>query len=132
MSSTKKSKKSARRDVTRMIGLLGGSGAIHLARPKTYEGIVPEVMPGSANAWVKVSGVAELGIAGLLLLPPTRKLGATLAALLLVAVFPANVKMARDFAADPTKSSAARAVSIARLPLQVPMVTRALRIRRAA
>lgn len=119
-------------DASRMILLLAGSGTIHLVRPATYERIVPRVMPGSARAWVLVSGVGELAVAAALLNPRTRRLGATLAALLLVAVFPANVKMARDALASSKASPVMKAVAIARLPLQVPMVTRALRIRREA
>jgi uncharacterized membrane protein len=60
-------------------------------------------------------------------LPRTRRLGATAAACLFVAVLPANVRMARDWSG---RSPAARAVAWGRLPLQVPLVAWALAVRR--
>ena len=51
---------------------------------------------------------------------------------LFVAVFPANVNMVRLWCSDPGKSPAMRLGAIARLPLQIPMITQALKIRRNA
>ena len=38
---------------------LGGSGVLHLVRPRTYEWLVPPEL-GDARSWVHVSGVAEI------------------------------------------------------------------------
>lgn len=119
------------RSVVALVTLLAGSGTIHLVRPRTYERIVPESVPGSAHAWVLASGVGEIAVAAALANPRTRALGGTLAALLFVAVFPANVKMARDALASSRATTARKAIAVVRLPLQVPLVTMALRARRA-
>lgn len=115
----------------RLTALLATSGVLHLARPQTFDGIVPDAMPGEARTWTYVSGVAELACAAALALPKTRRLGGTLAALLFVAVFPANVKMARDAVTGSTASTPRKAIAVGRLPLQIPLVVAALRARRA-
>jgi uncharacterized membrane protein len=61
--------------------------------------------------------------------PRTRRLGGLLAAALFVAVFPANVKMALDWS---DRSLLERIAAYGRLPLQIPMVIWALRVRRSA
>jgi uncharacterized membrane protein len=110
--------------------LLGASGTLHLVRPGVFDPIVPRSLPGSARAWTLLSGVAELGTAAALSRKPTRRIGGTLAALLFVAVFPANVSMARQYLRSPKTTARAKAVVIARLPLQVPLVWAALAARR--
>ena len=67
---------------------------------------------------------------GLLLVPRTRKLGALAAIALFVSVFPANVNMVRLWFKDPAKPLPMRIGAIARLPLQIPMITQALKIYR--
>jgi uncharacterized membrane protein len=67
-------------------------------------------------------------VAAAVAVPRTRRLGATAAAWLFVAVFPANVRMARDWS---HRSPALRAVGWARLPLQVPLIAWALAVRRS-
>lgn len=99
--------------------LLAGAGALHLLRPITFDGMVPQALPGAARTWTYVSGVAELGVAATVAHPRTRRLGGWLAAGLFVAVFPANVSMAVDSAGG---STTAQVVTWARLPLQVPLV----------
>ena len=44
--------------------LLGGSGVLHLVRPRTYERMVPPEL-GSARSWMAQTGVAEIGTAAL-------------------------------------------------------------------
>jgi uncharacterized membrane protein len=63
--------------------------------------------------------------------PPAVLAGALMAMGVLhgVSVFPANVQMARDWRRRPWPD---RAGAYARLPLQVPMVAHALRVRREA
>lgn len=114
-----------RRAALRLSALLAASGTLHFAKPKPYDTLIPTELPGTARAWTYASGVAELGVAGLLAVPRTRRLGGTLAALLFIAVFPGNVQAVRVFWRRPLL----RAVMIARLPLQVPLVTEALKAR---
>ena len=66
---------------------------------------------------------------GMLLVPRTRKLGALAAVALFVSVFPANVNMVRLWKDKPLPM---RIGAIARLPLQIPMITQALKIYRNA
>lgn len=110
-----------------LAGLLVGAGATHLLMPAFYDPMVPELLPGSARTWTYGSGVVEALVGAAVAQPRTRRTAALAAALLLVAVFPANVKMALD-AEGPTE----RVLTYARLPLQVPLVLWALRVRRAA
>jgi len=70
-----------------------------------------------------------LRFGALLLAPKTRRLGATLAALLFIAVFPANINMVRLWWDKPLPLKLG---AIARLPLQIPMITEALKVRRTA
>jgi len=119
------------RDVAGLAAVLATSGVVHLVRPEVYEGIVPRALPHH-RAFVYASGVAELLCAAGLLLPATRRPAGYASAALLLAVFPANVQMSLDHGrraqrrADPG-SRAAFAATLARLPLQVPMIRTALR-----
>ncbi|ARC56713.1 hypothetical protein AS850_06445 [Frondihabitans sp. 762G35] len=115
-----------------MTSALALSGTLHLVRPRTFDGIVPSILPGRARTWTLLSGVAELVTAGALAVPATRRLGGGLAAALFVAVFPANVEMARKYVRSSRTSPVSKAIAVVRLPLQIPLVTTALAIRRAA
>jgi uncharacterized membrane protein len=108
-----------------LAALLAGAGATHFLVPGPYDAIVPPVLPGEPRAWTYGSGVAELLVAAAVAAPRTRRTGATAAAVLLVAVFPANVYMALEPGDVP------RWIALARLPLQVPLVLWALQVRRA-
>ncbi|MCV7280046.1 hypothetical protein H7J88_10340 [Mycolicibacterium flavescens] len=116
----------------RMAAGLLGIGTLHFVAPKPFDSIIPAELPGSPRFYTYASGVAELGIAGLLAAPRTRRFGALAAVALFVAVFPANINMARLWFKDPTKSTPMRAVALARLPLQVPMIVQAVKIYRAS
>ena len=105
-----------------LAGLLTFTGMVHLVRPRVFTGIVPSVLP-KPRFWVLVSGLAELGVAALIAVPRTRRLGGWSAAALFVAVFPANVQMALDAQTTPE-----RCVAYARLPLQAPLIWWALRV----
>jgi uncharacterized membrane protein len=94
-----------------------------------FDVIVPRVLPGRARNYTYASGAAEQAIAGLVAHPKTRLPGSSLAALLFVAVFPANVQMALDWS---KKSLLQRAIAYGRLPLQIPLVLWALKVRRNA
>ncbi|HEU5425379.1 MAG TPA: MauE/DoxX family redox-associated membrane protein [Actinocrinis sp.] len=112
-----------------LAGLLVTAGVTHFARPRFYDPMVPEVLPGSARTWTYASGVAEFAVAAALTAPRTRRAGALAAAGLFTAVFPANVKMAIDWRRRPKHL---RAAAYARLPLQAPLVVWALRVARDA
>ena len=118
-------------DVSGLSALLATSGVVHLVRPEAFEGIVPRMLP-NRRALVYVSGVAELLCAAGLLVPATRRPAGYASAALLVAVFPANVQMSvahgqrAQRRGDPA-SRASFAATLARLPLQVPMIRTALR-----
>jgi uncharacterized membrane protein len=95
------------------------SGVNHFVSPRFYRAIVPPPLRDDAKLVVDVSGVAEvLGGLGVLLPRTRRAAGAALVALL-VAVFPANLYMAREpdrFRRFP------RWALFARLPLQPLMM----------
>jgi uncharacterized membrane protein len=109
--------------------LLASAGASHFVVPKFYDDIVPRALPGRARFWTQLSGGAELAVAATVAYRPTRRVGGALAAALLLAVFPANIQMALDWRERPPRE---RAMAYGRLPLQVPMVLWALRVRRDA
>lgn len=110
------------------------SGVVHLVRPAVFEAIVPRALPHKREL-VYASGLAELACAVGLLVPRSRRFAGLASAMLLVAVFPANVQMAIDarHAIVRKGSTTARqvrcAVAIARLPLQVPLIRWALQAR---
>ena len=97
--------------------------------PKPFDTIVPAELPGSARFYTYASGVAEVGVGAMLLVPRTRRAGALAAVLLYIAVFPANVNMVRLWWGKPWPMKVA---ALARLPFQLPMITKALAIRRNA
>jgi uncharacterized membrane protein len=113
------------RRVAVLTAILGGSGVMHMVAPQIYEKIVPP-RAGNAKTVVYASGVAEIGCAVLLAARRTRRLGAWLSAGLFVAVFPANL-----YAVTVMPTKVTKAGAIARLPLQIPMVTAALKVARA-
>lgn len=115
------------RDVVALAGLFATSGTVHLVRPQVFEPIVPDVLPAHREL-VLVSGVAELVCAAGLLHPRTRRLAGWASAAILLAVYPANVKMARD--ARRSRSTALKVGTVVRLPLQLPMIRTALRAAR--
>jgi uncharacterized membrane protein len=105
--------------------------------PKPYDAIVPVELPGSQRFYTYASGVAEFATGALSpasgrcpqLSPRTRKLGALSAVALFLAVFAANVNMVRLWRDKPLFM---RLGAVARLPLQIPMITAALKIYRDA
>jgi uncharacterized membrane protein len=110
---------------TWLAAALGGSGVLHLVRPRTYEWLVPPEL-GDARGWVLGSGVAEVAAAALLAAPPTRRAGGWAAAALLASFLPAHLHHFRVARGRPALLAAAAV----RLPLQVPMIAAALRVAR--
>ena len=120
----------SQRAALRLSALLLGAGAAHFASPRPFDRIVPTALPGSPRTYTYVSGVAELTAGTALAIPRTRRLGGTLAAALLIAVFPANVQMAVDWLGRSSTPLPLKAVAVARLPLQLPLIAAALKVRR--
>lgn len=107
------------KDIPGLAALFATSGVLHFTRPRPFERIVPKRLP-HRRALVYASGAVELVCAAGLLHPRTRPAAGWLSAALLVAVFPANVQMA--VSARRSNSPAFRAGTMARLPLQVPLI----------
>jgi uncharacterized membrane protein len=114
-------------DVKALVAIFTVSGVVHLARPETYEPLVPDFLPAHRQV-IHASGLAELACAAGLLHPRTRRVAGYASAALLVTVFPGNLKMADD--ARRTRSSRFKAIAFGRLPLQWPMIRAALRAAR--
>lgn len=113
---------------TRVLALLfTASGIVHLVRPKVFESLMPSWVPAHREV-ILASGVAELACAAGLALPATRRPAGWASALLLVGVYPGNLKMAADALA--TDNTGLKAAALLRLPLQVPMIRWALRAAR--
>ena len=90
-----------------------GAGLMHFVKPRAYEAIVPDALPGHREI-VAVSGVAEIA-GGLAVLPArSARWGGWWLIALLVAVFPANVNMA-------VNATRFRAVPEALLWLRLPV-----------
>ncbi|MGY4711446.1 DoxX family protein [Mycolicibacterium sp. CBM1] len=113
----------------RTAAMLIGIGLGHFVAPKPFDTIVPAELPGDPRFYTYASGVAEVGIGTMLLVPRTRRAGALAAIALYLAVFPANINMCRLWWGKPLPMKLA---SLARLPLQIPMIVQAVAIRRNA
>ncbi|MEY2229315.1 MULTISPECIES: hypothetical protein [Streptomyces] len=112
-----------------LAGLLATAAVAHAAAPGKFDATVPRSLPGSPRAWTYASGAAELALAVGVAHPRTRRVAALATAAFFVGVFPANVKMAVDARHG---SPRARAVTLGRLPLQVPLVLWARKVSRDA
>jgi uncharacterized membrane protein len=120
------------KDALALAALFLTSGTWHFVRPEPFESIVPRRLP-SRRGLVYASGAAEIACAVGLLVPRTRRVAGLASAALLVAVFPANVTMTgqarRRLERDPRDPARQGylAATVARLPLQWPMIRAALR-----
>ncbi len=94
------------------------SGINHFWHTAAYTGIMPPYLPWPI-ALVYISGIAEVICGFLLLFNASRRLAAAGIIFLLIAVFPANVQMAINFAGNHNPYLW---VAIFRLPLQVLLV----------
>jgi uncharacterized membrane protein len=117
------------RDLQGLVAIFGISGTMHMVRPQVFEAIVPRALP-APRALVYASGIAELACAAGLLHPRTRAAAGWASAALLVAVFPANVQMAVTEGKRANRGTGSRvrqAVTLVRLPLQIPLIRTALK-----
>lgn len=94
------------------------AGINHFIVPDLYMKIMPPYLPYHREL-VEISGICEMICGILLLLKPTRRLGAWLTVALLIAVFPANIQMAIDFY---KQNNPYLPVAILRLPLQFILI----------
>lgn len=113
-----------------MPAALGAMGVLHFVAPKQFDGLIPPELPGSRRTWTYGSGVAELAVAVLLANRDTRALGGAAATALFVGVFPGNLQMARAWRGKPVWPN--QVIAWGRLPLQIPMILAADKIRREA
>ncbi len=105
---------------TRLLSLFFlGAGVNHFLMPRAYEQIVPPRWQGEATRLVRSSGVAEIAGGLGVLIPSTRRAAGAGLVVLLAAVFPANLYMAR---APERFRGVPRWALYARLPLQPLMM----------
>jgi uncharacterized membrane protein len=111
----------------RVAAMLMGIGTVHFLAPTPFDTIVPAELPGTPRFYTYASGVAEIATGALLVPRPTRRFAALAAIFLFIGVFPANVNMCRLWWSKPWPM---RIAAFARLPLQIPMITTAVKIMR--
>lgn len=114
------------RDIKALAALFAVAGVGHFVKPEAFESIVPRQLPAKREL-VLASGVAELACSAGLLYPRTRKIAGLASAALLVGVYPANVSMTLQALRSTRAPSWYKAGTIARLPLQLPMIRTALK-----
>lgn len=100
------------------------AGAMHFVAPRTYRRIVPPYLP-APMALVYLSGVAEAGGGLGLMLSATRRWSGWWLVATMVAVFPANIHMARHPDQYPQVPGGATALRL-RLPFQAVFIAWAL------
>lgn len=102
-----------------LFGLLFiGAGANHFLNPDFYIRMMPAYLPWHAPL-VAISGVAEIVLGAMLLVPRFQVMAAWGLIALLVAVFPANVNMTMHPALYPAISQTALWI---RLPIQALLI----------
>lgn len=106
--------------------LLISAGVLHFVKPDIFIKIMPSYVPFHLQM-VYISGMAEMLCGSLLIFPQTRKLGAYLSIFLFIAVFPANIEMARKFYETHHKYFW---LTVARLPLQAVLIWWAYQFRK--
>lgn len=115
-----------------LAGILLTAGALHFLSPRPFDTMIPSALPASARRPLTyASGVAELGVGAMLLIPRTRRLGGWLAAALLLAVWPANIEAALNGGYRGVSGFAGSATAAwLRVPLQIPLIAWAVQIGR--
>lgn len=106
--------------------LLMVAGILHFVKPNIFIKIMPSYIPYHLQM-VYISGIAEILCGLLLIFPQTQKVGAYLSIFLFIAVFPANIEMARKFYEVHHKYFW---LTVARLPLQAVLIWWAYQFRK--
>ena len=101
------------------------AGVMHFVNPGFFDAIVPPALPPNQRFWTYASGVAELVIGPMVLVPRTRRVGAFAAIGLFIGVYPANLYMAWDWRDRPANE---QAIAYLRLPFQFLFIYWAWRI----
>jgi len=96
------------------------AGAMHFVKPRVYRQIVPPYLP-APGALVFVSGVAEAAGGFGLMVPALRGRARWWLVATLLAIFPANVHMARHPEQYPQIPGGARSLQL-RLPFQAAFI----------
>jgi uncharacterized membrane protein len=96
-----------------------GAGIMHFVNPEFFDAIVPPALPGSERLATYLSGVAEVAVGIGIIVQRTRRVALWGAAVLFVAVYPANLYMAWDWR---DRELSERLVACVRLPLQIPLI----------
>ena len=94
------------------------AGIMHFAKPYFFIKIMPTYIPYHLKL-VYISGIVEILCGILLLFPQTQTIGAWLTISLFIAVFPANIQMAKDFY---VVNHPYLWLAILRLPLQLVLI----------
>ncbi|WP_051663917.1 DoxX family protein [Dyadobacter crusticola] len=94
------------------------AGVLHFVKAELFLGIVPDFLPAPL-AIVYISGICEIAFGTMLLNATTRNAAAWLIILLLIAVFPANIKMATDYY---HQQNSHLWIALLRLPLQFVLI----------
>ncbi len=116
------------------VGVLAGAlitmGVLHFLVPRPFDSIIPRALPeGSRRPLTYASGVAEIVCGALLLSPRTRGVGGRLTALLMLAVWPANIDAALRGGYPGLSGVAGSSLGAwLRVPLQIPLIWFAWRI----
>jgi uncharacterized membrane protein len=103
------------------------AGVAHFITPEFFDEIVPPWLPFGERWWTYASGVAELIVGPMLLVPRWRRAGGWAAIVLFVAVYPANLYMVWDWRDRP---SSEQVVAWVRLPFQFVLVWLAWQVTR--
>ena len=102
------------------------AGIFHFIKPQFFMKIMPDYIPMHLQM-VYISGAVEILCGILLLFPETQKLGAYLCIALFIAVFPANIEMAKNFYPSHHKYFW---LTILRLPIQIVLIWWAYQFRK--
>lgn len=94
------------------------AGIIHFVKPQIFMKIMPDYIPMHLQM-VYISGAVEILCGILLLFPESQKLGVYLCIALFIAVFPANIEMAKKFYQIHHKYFW---LTLLRLPLQIVLI----------
>ncbi|MBM7094886.1 hypothetical protein JSY36_03870 [Bacillus sp. H-16] len=109
--------------------LLFTAGVLHFVHERGFRKIVPKQLP-FRKAIVLISGALEIVFAILLWVKKGQEITGKLLALFMVAVFPANVYMAKKKISFTPGKPTSPWILWLRLPLQIPLIIGALTLGR--